>query len=1105
MKTLFKEYVGFRLKRLELYNWGTFDGKIWQMTPEGQTAVLTGANGSGKSTVVDALLTLFVEGRQRNYNLASGANTSRERTERTYVLGQYSRSRGENAIDTRANTLRGQEAHSVILAVFYDAALDRTVTLAQILWIGNANRVEKRHYVATCELSIEHDFPQRHPRNLPKETKNFGNVFKDYIAEARKALGLGGRHKALDLFNETVSVKDIASLNTFVRDHMLDKGDPEGHVDALRGQYRELNDAHNAIQRAGRQLAILAPLVKAGKDYRRYDEQIKRYDDAKTIVPFHVAEQTREFLKTKISEVGRQKEAQVSRRQSVDVELENLRNALQDVEIAIAQDSVGQMKREIEGKLPALRSEISALQRAAKQYDDNARRLELPIYRDEADFYENRDRADKLLQSANETIRLLEDERSEHQLSQREIVARSKALEEEVVYLRDHPSNIPAQVARIRDAISAALNTSTEDLPFVGELLKVRDDEAAWQGALERLLHNFAQDLIVPEALYPQVSAYVNAHNLKGRLVYQRVDPTRRYDHVTEQRASVMAYDKLEIHQETPYYDWLAATLIRKFNYSCSETLAAFQQAERAVTPQGQIKHSRSHHEKDDRHAIDNRRNYVLGWDNRDKLRQLETELDDLHRSLKVIEDQIARIKETLERQRADIRALENLLSVREFAEIDWRIKQTEVDRLVAQLASLDDSNLRDLERQRDLFRDQVDEKVRERDKVNSQITTLDNQLEAFEAQMRRANKQLESLTDADRASWERVRDVIKAVDDKPLSVENIPTRADELGVSLQRSIATFKGYQNQHTSTILDAMNNFRRDFPDEGVSLTADIAALSAFETIAARLETDDLPKYEERFKQMLNRTVSHGVRVFSATLTEQERTIDRSIEELNDSLKQVDYGGGSTIRLIAERSKDPEISAFRQELVACIPDVGDNSPEELERAYNRIKALIEHFDQDPNWMRRVIDVRRWRVFAAEQIDAQGKTVDYYSDSSGKSGGQKAKLAYTILASAIAHQYGLQDLRPGDRSFRFVVIDEAFSKLDDENARFAMELFNQLDLQLLVVTPMQQLHVIEKYVRAYHVTYNNAEGSYSQLHNLTEYEYRERGRVFRAQGQSS
>jgi len=33
-----------------------------------------------------------------------------------------------------------------------------------------------------------------------------------------------------------------------------------------------------------------------------------------------------------------------------------------------------------------------------------------------------------------------------------------------------------------------------------------------------------------------------------------------------------------------------------------------------------------------------------------------------------------------------------------------------------------------------------------------------------------------------------------------------------------------------------------------------------------------------------------------------------------------------------------------------------------------------------------------------------------DFYSDSSGKSGGEREKLAYTILASALAFQFGLE-----------------------------------------------------------------------------------------------
>ncbi len=1105
---LFNEQAGFCLARLELYNWGTFDREIWTMTPECQTAILTGANGSGKSTVVDALLTLLVEPRQRNYNLASGAGSSRERSERTYVRGQYSRSRGDNAIDAKANMLRGTQSHSVLLAAFYDATMDRIITLAQILWISNVDRVEKRYYVANCELSIEKHFPQRHvnTRDLPEGVQAFGNVFKDYIAAARKALGLGGRLKALDLFNETVAVKDIASLNTFVRDHMLDKGDPEARVDALRAQYRDLNDAHTAIQRAGHQLKILAPLVAAGKEYRRYEDQIARYDGARRLVPFYVAHRARELLNGAIKTVDNQRNAWQGRLATVDSELSSLREALERVKIAIAQDSIGQMKREIDGKLPSLRGEIDALRRAADRYDEHAHLLEFPAYQHEADFYDNRTRAEVMLRETGEVIQQLESQRRDEQIEQRDLIKQAKGLDSEIHYLHENLSNILAHVARIRHEISSALNVPTEELPFVGELLRVPDEDTAWEGVLERLLHSFTQDLIVPESLYHRVSQYVNENHLRGRLVYRRVGPARLAGHLPDHReqrisgvAGTMAYEKLQIKQDTPYEDWLAVGLKQKFAYVCCDNLADFQRAERAITPQGQIKHSASHHEKDDR------RNYVLGWDNREKLRQLEIELDDLHRRLKTLQEHIEQLNQTLEWRRSDIRALQNLLAIDTFAEIDWRTRQAEYDQLWRQLADLNQQaqQLRRLEQQQDDLQQQAKELEGRRDEVNRQITTLDNQIASYQHSLKTADKQLEAMTDDAHSLWEPVGSLIEEIDREPLTIDTLNTRANELDVFIQRSIANFKGYQNRSEAAILDAMNTFRREYPDEGASLTADMASFQAFEHIDKRLETDDLPKYEERFKQMLDRTVTRGVIAFYSTLYEQERAIERSIAELNESLEKVNYGGGSIIRLIAERTPDPEINDFQRELKACIPDAGDNAQEELERAYDRIKALIERFDNDPNWMRRVIDVRRWRVFAAEQLDAAGRQVDYYNDSSGKSGGQKAKLAYTILASAIAHQYGLQDAVSADRSFRFVVIDEAFSKLDDDNARFAMQLFKQLGLQLLVVTPMQQLPVIEDYVKAYHVVVNNDEGNYSRLYNLTQVEYREQRRESRVQGQ--
>ena len=52
---------GYRLQKLELINWGTFDstnGHVFTVNPSGQTTLLVGRNGCGKSTLFDLLIGL---------------------------------------------------------------------------------------------------------------------------------------------------------------------------------------------------------------------------------------------------------------------------------------------------------------------------------------------------------------------------------------------------------------------------------------------------------------------------------------------------------------------------------------------------------------------------------------------------------------------------------------------------------------------------------------------------------------------------------------------------------------------------------------------------------------------------------------------------------------------------------------------------------------------------------------------------------------------------------------------------------------------------------------------------------------------------------------
>ena len=104
--------------------------------------------------------------------------------------------------------------------------------------------------------------------------------------------------------------------------------------------------------------------------------------------------------------------------------------------------------------------------------------------------------------------------------------------------------------------------------------------------------------------------------------------------------------------------------------------------------------------------------------------------------------------------------------------------------------------------------------------------------------------------------------------------------------------------------------------------------------------------------------------------------------------------------------------------------------------------------------------------------------------------SGEEKAQQTNTNLSSAIAYQFGFT--KSGlESSFRFIAIDEAFKAQDEDKARYLLELCNQLHLQLLMVTPSDNIHIVENYISFVH--YVERKGNASVLYNMPNMEYQE------------
>src|SRR5258708_11248989 len=90
-------------------------------------------------------------------------------------------------------------------------------------------------------------------------------------------------------------------------------------------------------------------------------------------------------------------------------------------------------------------------------------------------------------------------------------------IDKEITSLKQRRSNVPANMLTIRDSLCRELNVDEERFPFAGELIQVRDEEAAWDGAIERVLHNYSLSLLVPDEDYARVADWVERTHLGGR------------------------------------------------------------------------------------------------------------------------------------------------------------------------------------------------------------------------------------------------------------------------------------------------------------------------------------------------------------------------------------------------------------------------------------------------------------------------------------------------------------------------------------------------------------------------------------------------------------
>ncbi|MDP3230848.1 MAG: ATP-binding protein [Acidovorax sp.] len=1102
---------GFRLVRLEVFNWGTFDKRVWSLALDGRNGLLTGDIGSGKSTLVDAVTTLLVPAHRIAYNKAAGAD-ARERSLRSYVLGHYKSERNETSGSAKPVALRDAGSYSVILGVFHNAGFDQTVTLAQVFWLKDAQGQPERLYaVADKALSITDEFAQFGSAITGLRTRlRKGGValfdsFAQYGAHFRRRFGNLGE-QALELFHQTVSMKSVGNLTEFVRHHMLEPFDVAPRIQSLMAHFDDLSRAHAAVLKAQHQVALLTPLVADCDRHAQVQAHIDTQRASRDALRAHFAGLKLALLDERIAQLT---DALASDHTKVQVlEADKARQQTQERELRAAiAHSGGDRIAQLEDAMARSQAESTRRHAHAARYDALRQPLGLLQVGNAQELLTQQQACQHMREVEGARNNALRNEEVEQGATLHQGRQEHAALAAEIDSLRGRRSNIDARQIGIRTALCQALGVPEDRMPFAGELIEVRDSERDWEGAIERLMHNFGLSLLVPEALYARVAEWVDQTALRGRLVYYKVQPTRPAEAPDLPADALLR--KLSLKPDSPFYGWLEQALWQRFNVVCCTTQEQFRREPRAITRAGQIKGG-DRHEKDDRHALTDRSRYVLGWSNTAKLAALQAKAKVLEAHLGRVGARIAELQTQQQAVQERLRWLDKLVEFRDYAELDWQTPAREVARLNDELAQLRASSdlLQTLTgRLTALEKALVQLEARLTDQRDRRTRTEVNLANAHTQRSETAGT-LADEPPADIAAAEHLNTLLAQVlGGQPLTLAHCDARERELREALQKSIDAEGRRSQQLVEKIIAAMRAFNTAYALETQEIDVAVASASEYRKLLEQLHADDLPRFEADFKRLLNENTINEVAHFNSQLNRERETIQERIALINQSLTQIDYNPERFIVLEAQATGDVEVREFRAELTACLSgamsgtlpgDVAGQGSQYSEAKFLQVKAIIERLrgrpglaEPDRRWAAKVTDVRNWYVFSAsERWRADGREHEHYSDSGGKSGGQKEKLAYTILAASLAYQFGLAWGETRSRSFRFVVIDEAFGRGSDESAQYGLQLFQRLNLQLLIVTPLQKIHIIEPFVSSVGFVHN-AEGRDSQLRTLSIEEY--------------
>lgn len=1066
------------LSRLQVINWGVFDG-YHDIRLSRTGTLITGASGSGKSSLLDAVSLAFLSAKRRNFNASSdstaaGSNLGR-RTVDKYIRGLWGERQqpGERA---KPMYLRGEGPAWSAIAVTYTGNDDTVVTGLVLKWlaVGADSDASSSHHLIRADadiLDLCNTWRDKGYAKVVFESAGWQGKRDNerwYLDRLYDAIGIQGSTAALQLLGKAKSLKSVGGLEQFVREYMLDVPESFTGIKDAVDQITPLVEARNALAVAQKKRNILGDIgdihqryVTEGAQLASIDvvdlQMVRDWIDEQRLAQIS-PEVTR--LDTEIDRIGTEHDELVSQRATAIAKRDEL-----NARIESAGGGVASLRTE----LAYANERAQRVSRDRSNYDQLLWDMGYPPPDDAADFDAMRSESltaiDRL--TAEQTVvrdRIADEEGPRRRAAKDQM----QTAREELIRVERLRTALPASEERIRNEIAAALGAPAKQLPYVAELMDLNPEYALWRKAVEKVLRAAGLVLLVPDRYHAAALRYVNDHNMRGLVRIEHVPA------VSGQYADPQAGTLGECLQITePRHECARAAaqiVASSGDYTRVGSPADFTKYRRAVTMEGLRKESERRAVKDDRKEIPASQ-YIYQGNIEDKIAALRIELDRAAKEFEASDRVMNELHTQIESLGSDVRRWTELRSYKQFADVDTSSADAEAQRLQDQLDALEAANpdLAELQQQAANY-------LKQSHAMSGRITALEQEETRHDDRRTRLLELQETLTpgavgsqvratlESYRAQLSTMLDILEPAPFRSELWRQIEKDQDQLKEAVRRS--------EKELRRIIELFDEqFREAIPNDSANLDEKIHDYVA---LCRRIDDRELPAAHDRMLRLITEQAPTAVLRLHQLAEEEAERIEEQIARVNLGLGSVEFNRGTRLTLHADPKRLAAVTDLNDRARRISSRAADVSASDEKAIHDQYKDILELRNllasdaaEARQWARDALDVRnRFTLYCAERGADTDELIRTYSNSGANSGGEQEKLMAFCLAGALS--YNLADPTTGDNRpvFSQLMLDEAFSKSDPVFAQQALLAFRKFGFQLLIVATVQNTTTIQPYI---------------------------------------